>query len=193
MVWRGLQLWQGCCWSIDQPVMTRPPWDVCFHVSPQNTCLRGCIVTLVAFFWLFSTVSPRIAADRLTSLSWPGRVEIRDGHAANSPMRIGIYARIWALSASFCISRIRMVIPSWDVRFMCLLKVLVWEVFLHCFLKGCCWSIDQLVMTRPHWDVRFHVSPRRCMSEKMYCNNGFAFAFVWLFSTMSTADRLTSL
>ena len=29
---------------------------VCFQMSPQIACIRGCIVTLVAFVWLFSTV-----------------------------------------------------------------------------------------------------------------------------------------
>ena len=29
---------------------------MCFQMCPQTTCLRGCIVTLAAFVWLFSTV-----------------------------------------------------------------------------------------------------------------------------------------
>ena len=29
---------------------------VCFHMSPQIACLRGCIITFIAFVQLFSTV-----------------------------------------------------------------------------------------------------------------------------------------
>ena len=29
---------------------------LCFQMSPQTVCPRGCIITLVAFVWLFSTV-----------------------------------------------------------------------------------------------------------------------------------------
>ena len=42
-------------------IVTQPAFvglfpSVCFHVCPQITCQRWCIFTLVAFVWLFSTV-----------------------------------------------------------------------------------------------------------------------------------------
>ena len=37
-------------------IFVRPFSTVCFQMSPQIACLRGCIITLVALVWLFSSV-----------------------------------------------------------------------------------------------------------------------------------------
>ena len=47
---------------------------VCFQMSPQMACPRECIVTLVAFVWLFSSVCCQMCP-QITCLSW-GKVTL---------------------------------------------------------------------------------------------------------------------
>ena len=44
-------------WFHDLALFLRLFFNVCFQMFPQIACLWGCKVTLVAFGWLFSTVS----------------------------------------------------------------------------------------------------------------------------------------